>query len=667
VETDRVVQILNRRRKNNACLLGEAGVGKTAIVEGLALRISTGEVPDCMRRKIVVSVDVNAMIAGAGYRGLFEERLQSVIKAALADPDIILFIDELHTIVGAGKGNGSVDAGNMLKPELARGNLQCVGATTYSEFSQYIERDPALMRRFQRVLVGEPSLAASIDILKGLRNGYEMHHNVLIPDSTLSAAVEQSSRYISDRYLPDKAIDLMDEASARTNLIKGQGPLIEVETDSYYLSLKEQEYDAVLQQKFGVAFHLAMQASNTKLRLLAKLQDAKKEDRDAKLHGLEGRAKYDFVFKDRKERSMALKQTKLVVEPKDINSVVETWTGIPLSDAKEKKDELFALIHMEAILGERLIGQRSAVSAIARAIRRARVGLKDPNRPTGAFMFAGPTGTGKTELAKLLSQFFYGSEETMSRFDMSEFAVQQSVSRLIGAPPGYTGYESGGALTEAVRRRPYIVCLFDELEKANHNLLNIFLQVLEDGRLTDGLGRLVDFRNTVCIFTTNAGATPILFGVEGMHIEAERLKIDFKRLEEGAGEPLTNERKIKLLCNQELINFYRPEFLNRMDEIVFFQLLTRDDYYRIAKLMCESLRKRAANLGLNIRLSSTFIVELLELGYEPLYGARPLKRAVMALLEDTLATCLVEGVIGNICIDWMPQFPEKIMVWLIKD
>ncbi len=653
----RVIQVLSRRTKNNPVLIGDPGVGKTAIVEGLARRITDGDVPEGLKNKRLIALDLGAMVAGAKYRGEFEERLKAVLKEiAAAQGELILFIDELHTLVGAGKAEGAMDAGNMLKPALARGELHCIGATTLDEYRKHIEKDAALERRFQPVMVGEPSVQDTISILRGLKERYEVHHGVRIQDSALVAAATLSDRYISDRFLPDKAIDLVDEACSKLRIeidsmpseidevrrrivqleIEREG--LRKETDPYSrerLVALEKEL-ASLNEKFtGMKAHWEAEKNAIgQLRTLKeKLEKARTEQAAAERAGeLNRAAELKFGIIPSLEKEIAQANTRLAelqkkqrflkeeVDAEDIAEVVAKWTHIPVSRLLES--ELQKLVHMEERLSARVIGQREAIVAVSNAVRRARSGLQDPNRPIGSFIFLGPTGVGKTETAKALAEFLFDNENALIRIDMSEYMEKHSVSRLMGAPPGYVGYEEGGQLTEAVRRRPYSVILFDEIEKAHNDVFNVLLQILDDGRLTDSQGRTVDFKNTVLIMTSNVGSTLIQ---EAM---ATKKKLD----EEDKQEVL------EVLQHQ-----FRPEFLNRIDEIVIFESLKREDIARIVDLQLDRLRKLLADKRLEIELEQSAREFLAEKGYDPVYGARPLKRAIQKYLQDPLALKLLSG------------------------
>jgi ATP-dependent Clp protease ATP-binding subunit ClpC len=599
-EIERVIQILGRRTKNNPVLIGEPGVGKTAIAEGLAQRIATKDVPDILEDKRVVTLDIGLLVAGTKYRGEFEERLKKIMDEIRQAGNVVLVIDEVHTLIGAGAAEGAIDAANILKPALARGELQCIGATTLDEYRKHIERDAALERRFQPVMVGEPSVDDTIEILHGLRDRYEQHHKLKYTDEALIAAAKLSDRYISDRYLPDKAIDLIDEAGSRVRLINSQLPPAAKELDKELRQILKEKDDAVRSQDFDRAGELRDREMEIKTQIRTIAQSKGSTGGDEPL-----------------------------VTEEDIAHIVASWTGVPVNKLTESESE--KLLHMEDTLHQRLIGQEEAVKAVSRAIRRARVGLKNPNRPIASFIFSGPTGVGKTELTKALAAYFFGSEEAMIRLDMSEYMERHTVSKLIGSPPGYVGYNEGGQLTEAVRRRPYTVVLFDEIEKAHPDVFNMLLQILEDGRLTDAKGRTVDFKNTLIILTSNIGSKVIEKGGGGIGFE----------FAEDASESQYN--RIKMLVNEELKNYFRPEFLNRLDEIIVFRQLNKEEVKQIADIMLKEVSGRLAEKGIVLETTERFKERLIQEGYNPSYGARPLRRAIMRLLEDSLAEELLSS------------------------
>ena len=603
-EIERVIQILGRRTKNNPVLIGEPGVGKTAIAEGLASRIANKDIPDILEDKRVVTLDIGLLVAGTKYRGEFEERLKKIMDEIRSAGNVILVIDEVHTLIGAGAAEGAIDAANILKPALARGELQCIGATTLDEYRKHIERDAALERRFQPVMVGEPSVDETIEILFGLRERYEQHHKLKISDEALFAAAKLSDRYISDRFLPDKAIDLMDEAGSRVRLINSALPPAAKDLDKELRKVLKEKDDAVRGQDFGKAGEL--------------------RDREMEIKG-EIRA----LSQNKTNTTRPDGEDSPVVTEEDIAHIVASWTGVPVSKLTESESE--KLMHMEDTLHQRLIGQEEAVRAVSKAIRRARVGLKNPNRPIASFVFSGPTGVGKTELTKALATYFFGSEESMIRLDMSEYMERHTVSKLIGSPPGYVGYNEGGQLTEAVRRRPYTVVLFDEIEKAHPDVFNMVLQILEDGRLTDAKGRTVDFKNTLLILTSNIGSKVIEKGAAGLGFE----------LAQDVAESQYN--RIKSLVNEELKQYFRPEFLNRLDEIIVFRQLSRDEVKEIADILLKEVFNRLMEKGITLDVTEAFKDRLVEEGYNPSYGARPLRRAIMRLLEDSLAEEILSG------------------------
>ena len=594
-EISRIIQILSRRTKNNPVLIGEPGVGKTAVAEGLALKIVNGEVPEHLKSKRVFALDLTSMIAGTKYRGDFEDRIKNVIEEVKKCDDVILFIDELHTIIGAGSAEGSADAANILKPSLARGDFQVIGATTLEEYRKHIEKDSALERRFQPVTVGEPSKEEAVLILKGLRDRYEAHHKVKITDEAVEAAVELSARYIADRYLPDKAIDLIDEAGSKVRLSSLTAPEDIKELEEKIELLEQEKASAVNTQDFERA---------------AQLRDEQKIAKE-KLEKL------------KEEWAAKSKEVSAEVTKDDIAAIVSDWTKIPVVELT--KEESQRLLNMEEILHSRVIGQDEAVSAVSRAIRRGRVGIKDPNRPMGSFIFLGPTGVGKTELCKALASAMFGDENAMLRLDMSEYMEKHTVSRLVGSPPGYVGYDEGGQLTEKVRRKPYSVILFDEIEKAHPDVFNMLLQILDDGRLTDSQGRTVDFKNTVIIMTSNIGA---------------RLIVE-KQKSLGFTQHSTENENIKETVLEELKKVFRPEFLNRVDDIIVFQKLKKDEIKHIAKNMLENLSARVKPLGVTISFTDAVVEKIADEGFDETYGARPLKRAITKHIEDKLSEKLL--------------------------
>ncbi|NJL65584.1 MAG: ATP-dependent Clp protease ATP-binding subunit [Methylacidiphilales bacterium] len=593
-EIERTVQILGRRTKNNPVLIGEPGVGKTAIAEGLAQRIVNQDVPESLLDKQVIGLDMGSLVAGTRFRGDFEERLKKIMEEVRSAGNIILVIDEIHTLVGAGGIEGGMDAANILKPALARGELQCLGATTLDEYRQHIERDAALERRFQPVKVGEPTVPETIEILYGLRSVYEQHHRVTISDEALIAAAELSDRYISDRFLPDKAIDLIDEAGSRVRLRNSMHSTSR-EIKRELLTVGKQKEEAVRTQDFDKAGSL--------------------RDKEIELEGQLQLESADFV-------------TNPVVDEEDIAQIVASWTGVPVNKLTESESEM--LMHLEDTLHQRLIGQEQAVSAVSRAIRRARVGLKNPNRPIASFIFSGPTGVGKTELAKSLAAYFFGAEDAMIRVDMSEYMERHTVSKLIGSPPGYVGYDEGGQLTEAVRRKPYSVILFDEIEKAHPDVFNTLLQMLDDGHLSDAKGRKIDFKNTLIILTSNIGSKVIEKGGGGLGFQLE-------------DEAEASYNRIKTLVNEELKAFFRPEFLNRLDDIIVFTQLKKDEVKQIAEIMLKDVANRLVEKGIILKVTERFKDRVVQEGYDPSYGARPLRRAIMRLLEDSLAEAMLSG------------------------
>lgn len=601
-EIQRVIQILSRRTKNNPVLIGEPGVGKTAVAEGLALEIAKGNVPEILKDKRVVSLDLTGMVAGAKYRGDFEERIKAAIDEVKKSKNTILFIDELHTIVGAGAAEGSADAANILKPSLARGDFQVIGATTLNEYRKYIEKDAALERRFQPVKVGEPTPEQAVQILKGLRDSYEAHHKVKITDEAINAAVTLSSRYIADRYLPDKAIDLIDEGASKVRLASLTSPDNVKELEDEIADYEKEKASAINEQDFERAARLR----DEQKELQTKLDDAKKKWQEQQ------------------------KGNSGEVTAEDIAKIVSEWTGIPVVQLTKEESE--RLLNMENVLHERVIGQSEAVTAIAKAIRRGRVGLKDPKRPVGSFIFLGPTGVGKTELCKALAEAMFGDENAMLRLDMSEYMEKHTVSKLIGSPPGYVGFEEGGQLTEKVRRKPYSVVLFDEIEKAHPDVFNMLLQILEDGRLTDSQGRTVDFKNTIIIMTSNVGARLITEKQSSLGFNSEN-----ENVEE------SEKKDIKELVTGELRKVFRPEFLNRVDDIIVFNKLNKDEIKQIAVKMLKTLENRLDKMNIKISFTDNAISEIADKGFDENYGARPLRRAIQNEIEDPLSEQMLEG------------------------
>ena len=600
-EIKRVIQILSRRNKNNPCLIGEPGVGKTAIAEGLALKIVNGEVPEMLANKTIYSLDLTSMVAGTKYRGDFEERIKKAMDEVKDNKDVILFIDEIHNIMGAGAAEGAVDAANILKPSLARGEIQVIGATTISEYRKNIEKDAALERRFQPVTVGEPTEEETVEILKGLRDKYEAHHKVKITDEAIDSAVKLSSRYINDRFLPDKAIDLIDEAASVVRLNAYTLPQNLKDMEDEIKRLNAEKQDAVNNQKFEDAAKFRDKANElTKL-----LDDEKSKWRNSSNHDVKA------------------------VSSDEIAQVVSSWTGVPVSQLTKEESE--RLLNMENILHERIVGQDKAVSAISKAIRRGRVGLKNPNRPIGSFIFLGPTGVGKTELCKSLAEAMFGDENAIIKLDMSEYMEKHTVSKLIGAPPGYVGYEEGGQLTEKIRRKPYSVVLFDEIEKAHPDVFNMLLQILEDGVLTDSQGRKVSFKNAIIIMTSNVGASKIT---------DEKLALGFVQ-EDG------KKLSIEDLVMPDLKKTFKPEFLNRLDDIIVFNQLEQNDIEEIAKRMLKSLQKRTHDLGIELDFTDAAITELAKEGFDKTYGARPLRRAIQSKIEDKLSELILDKTIGE--------------------
>ena len=603
-EIQRVVQILSRRSKNNPCLIGEPGVGKTAIAEGLAQKIAMGDVPDELLDKKLLSLDLSGMVAGTKYRGEFEERIKKALEEVKKAGDVILFIDELHTIVGAGSAEGAVDAANIIKPALGRGEIRVIGATTLNEYRKYIEKDAALERRFQPVQVGEPSREDALAILKGLREKYEQHHKLHITDEALEAAVSLSSRYINDRFLPDKAIDLMDEAASRVRMEAEEVSPELKSLEEKLASLNREKEEAIEKQDYETA---------------AKLRDIQRDYRS------------QIDAERAKRRAGAASHRDVTAE--DIAAVVAGWTGIPVTRLTE--DEGQRLLHMEETLHQRVVGQDEAVRAVARAIRRGRVGLKDPKRPIGSFLFLGPTGVGKTELCKSLAEAMFGDENAMIRIDMSEYMERHTVSRLIGSPPGYVGHEEGGQLTEKVRRKPYSVVLFDEIEKAHEDVWNIMLQILDDGRITDSQGRTVDFKNTVIVMTSNIGAKALTAAGAKLGFDASD-----KKAEEDADQAYTQAKETVMA---ELRQTFRPEFLNRIDDIIVFRALTEQDIEEVARRMLKTVADRMDTMGIHLDAGDDAVKELAKEGFDPKYGARPLRRAIQSKVEDAVAEKMLDG------------------------
>ncbi len=599
-EIERIVQILSRRTKNNPCLTGDPGVGKTAIVEGLAQKIAEGNIPDTLKNKKIVSLDLSAMVAGSKYRGEFEERMKKALDEVSADGNIILFVDEIHTIIGAGAAEGAIDASNILKPALARGEIQLVGATTLEEYRKHIEKDAAFERRFQPVRVEEPDEKTAIQMLLALKDKYEMHHKVTISDEAVEAAVKLSSRYVADRFLPDKAIDLIDEAASRLRLNAYTAPTAVKELEQRIAEMEQEKESAIKTEEFEKAAEI----KNAQDSLRTSLKEAKKA--------------WEVSNGDSSQ----------IVTKEDVAEVVSRWTGIPVQSLREEESQ--RLIRLEDTLHHRVIGQEEAVKAVAKAVRRGRVGLKDPNRPIGSFLFLGPTGVGKTELSKALAEALFGDENAMIRIDMSEYMEKHSVSRMVGSPPGYVGYEEGGQLSEKVRRNPYSVVLFDEIEKASPEVFNVLLQVLDDGHITDGQGRKVDFKNTVIIMTSNAGARSI----------AAPKRLGFTSME-------TAEQSYEIMKKgvmDEIKNIFKPEFLNRIDDIIVFHPLEKEDIIQIVKLMTDTVAKRVKeNMNITVTFTEKAIEKIAEDGYDKAYGARPLRRAIQSKIEDAFAEEFLQG------------------------
>ncbi|MBW9148304.1 ATP-dependent Clp protease ATP-binding subunit [Clostridium sp. CM028] len=603
-ETQRLLEILCRRMKNNPCLIGEPGVGKTAIAEGLAQRIASGSIPEILKDKRVITLDISSMVAGSKYRGEFEERLKKVMQEIVVAGNVIIFIDEIHTIIGAGGAEGAIDASNILKPALARGELQCIGATTIDEYKRHFEKDAALERRFQPIIVGEPSKNEAVEILKGLRDKYEAHHRVKITDSAIEAAVSLSHRYISDRYLPDKAIDLIDEAGAKVRIQNLTAPENLKNLEEKIDGICKEKADAISVQDFEKA---------------AKIRDIEKQLKDK-------------LYNSKNNWKTQNQADELIVTELEIANVVSRWINIPIEKLTEKESE--RLLKLEEVLHTRVIGQGEAVKSISRAVRRARVGLKDPKRPIGSFIFSGPTGVGKTELSKALADAMFGDENNMIRIDMSEYMDKHTVSRLMGSPPGYVGFDEGGQLTEKVRRNPYSVILFDEIEKAHPDVVNILLQILEDGRLTDGKGKTVDFKNTVIIMTSNVGASSIK--------KQRSLGFDIKD-----NEASSKYEKMKENIMEELKHSFRPEFLNRIDDIIVFHSLEHEDLYKIVGLMLKVVKERLKDLEINITFDEETKKHLAKAGLNTTYGARPLRREITNTVEDKLSEEILKGNINK--------------------
>lgn len=600
-EIERIVQILSRRTKNNPCLVGDPGVGKTAIVEGLAQKIAEGNVPDTLKNKRIVGLDLSAMVAGSKYRGEFEERMKKAMDEVKADGNIILFVDEIHTIIGAGAAEGAIDASNILKPALSRGEIQLIGATTLEEYRKHIEKDAAFERRFQPVKVEEPDEQAAVAMLKALRDKYEMHHKVTISDDAIEAAVKLSARYVSDRFLPDKAIDLIDEAASRLRLKTFSAPDNVAEMEEKLAEMEKEKEAAIKTEEFEKAAEI----KRAQDALRAQWKEAKKE------------------WENNHENQAQ------VVTREEVAEVVSVWTGVPLQSLQEEESQ--RLLHLEDTLHQRVIGQSEAVKALAKAIRRGRVGLKDPNRPIGSFLFLGPTGVGKTELSKALAEALFGDEDAMIRIDMSEYMEKHSVSRMVGSPPGYVGYEEGGQLSEKVRRNPYSVVLFDEIEKASPDVFNVLLQVLDDGHITDGQGRKVDFKNTVIIMTSNAGARSI--------VEPKRVGFTSMETEE------QSYQNMKKNVMEEVRHIFKPEFLNRIDDMIVFHSLTQEDILEIVKLMTRTVSKRIKeNMDITVTFTDKALEKIAEEGYDKAFGARPLRRAIQSRIEDAFAE---EYLMGN--------------------
>ena len=599
-EIERIIQILSRRTKNNPCLVGDPGVGKTAIVEGLAQKIADGSIPDTLKKKKIVSLDLSAMVAGSKYRGEFEERMKKALDEVRADGNIILFVDEIHTIIGAGAAEGAIDASNILKPSLARGEIQLIGATTLEEYRKHIEKDAAFERRFQPVRVEEPEEKVAVEMLRALKDKYEMHHKVTISDEALESAVKLSSRYVADRFLPDKAIDLIDEAASRLRLRAYTAPVSVTELEKKLAEMEKEKEESIKTEEFEKAAEIKKQQG----ALRVQLKEAKQEWETA--HG----------------------GSDQIVTKEDVAEVVSRWTGIPVQSLREEESQ--RLLRLEDTLHKRVIGQQEAVKAVAKAVRRGRVGLKDPNRPIGSFLFLGPTGVGKTELSKALAEALFGDENAMIRIDMSEYMEKHSVSRMVGSPPGYVGYEEGGQLSEKVRRNPYSVILFDEIEKASPEVFNVLLQVLDDGHITDGQGRKVDFKNTVIIMTSNAGARSI--------VAPKRLGFT------SAETPEQSYELMKKSVMDEVKNVFKPEFLNRIEDMIVFHASEKEDILEIVKLMTDMLAKRVQeNMGISVSFTDKALEKIAEEGFDKAYGARPLRRAIQSRIEDAFAEEYLQG------------------------
>ncbi|HHT97332.1 MAG TPA: ATP-dependent Clp protease ATP-binding subunit [Clostridiales bacterium] len=618
-EIQRIIQILSRRTKNNPCLVGEPGVGKTAIAEALAIKITEGDIPETIKDKRVLTLDLSGMVAGSKYRGEFEERIKKVISEVISDGNVLLFIDELHTIIGAGGAEGAIDASNILKPSLARGELQLIGATTREEYRKYIEKDAALERRFQPVVVEEPSEEEAVLILFGLRDKYEAHHKVRITDAAIEASVKLSSRYINDRYLPDKAIDLMDEASSKVRLsaYTVSPDIRKIEENIKNLEIDKEE--AIKKERYEKAGDIKLEQK----KLKEKLEKTKLKEEKIK------------------------QEKKLVVTDAEITEIISTWTKIPLKQLEE--EETKRLIDLENILHQRVIGQKEAVGAVSKAIRRGRVGLKDPNRPIGSFLFLGPTGVGKTELSKALSEAMFGREDSMIRVDMSEYMEKHSVSKLIGSPPGYVGYDDGGQLSEKIRRHPYSVILFDEIEKAHPDIFNILLQVLDDGHITDAQGRKVSFKNTIIIMTSNAGAQRIISPKRlGFSAEID-IEEDYKKMKDGVMD--------------EIKNIFKPEFINRIDEIIVFHALSKDDIKSIVSIMIATVAKRCEDqMDIILKTDKKVVEFLAEVGFDEKFGARPLRRSIQTHIEDALAEALLSGEIKHGDTVFVKKVDNKLVI-----